>query len=439
MTYERPVAPTPTANYPAHEHAEMQRQVNEKFDPAVAGQIADEWKAIGATFTELAVDFTVIVNGSQAGWTGSAAEGARAALAKVGEFSDTTGDHFTATGAALQAQTDVAAEAKARMPEPVEFDPGRMFLEGMGGGIVGIAALPVTMPLRWAQSESAKAQAVQVMRDRDEGMRAAVGSMPGFTEIPVVTQDQGVATSSTQTSSVSTATINDRVGPTGVADSARDSARDADGARDTTRASWTPPPAVTPPPPGTPPPGTPPTAPPTPGPSTLPQGWVPGPSGGGRPPADGRLVPGPGPVPGPGSVPPGSRPLPPGARQGSGPGGGSAGRGAGGAGAAGAGRGGVPGGLPGGAKGGVPGTSSGVAPGRGPSTGFGPTGAGQPGGGAAAGQAAARGGAPVAGAGVGAGQGQGEEDQEHKAKYLIPTDEYFDDDRLVAPPTIGGE
>jgi hypothetical protein len=41
-------------------------------------------------------------------------------------------------------------------------------------------------------------------------------------------------------------------------------------------------------------------------------------------------------------------------------------------------------------------------------------------------------------AGAGAGAGNGEEDKEHQSKYLVPTDEYFDDDRMVAPPVIGG-
>lgn len=433
MPYERPVAPTPTANYPAYEHVEMQRQVTEEFDPALAGRIADEWKAIGATLTELAVDFTVIVNGSEAGWTGSAAEGARAALAKVGEFSDLTGDHFTATGAALQAQTNVAAEAKARMPKPVEFNPGQMLLEGMGGGIVGVAALPVTMPLRWAESEGAKAQAVQVMRDRDEGMRSATSSMPGFDEVPSVTRDQGVMTSTAQTSSTSTSTIDpsSRVGAADLPGGPRDLGG-------TTSTSWAAPPAVAPP--GTTPPSAAPPAATVPtGPSTLPQGWVPGPPGGTRPPTGAK----PEPLPGPGALPPGV--LPPGGRPGpsGGPGGrggaGGGGRGGSGRGGSGGARGGVPGGLPG--RGGVPGasgTSSGVAPGRGPATGFGPPGAGAPGG-AAAGQAGARGGAQAAGVGAaaGTGAGTGEEDQEHKAKYLIPTDEYFDDNRLVAPPTIG--
>jgi hypothetical protein len=40
--------------------------------------------------------------------------------------------------------------------------------------------------------------------------------------------------------------------------------------------------------------------------------------------------------------------------------------------------------------------------------------------------------------GAGGGKGQGDEDKEHTSKYLEPTDEYFGDERMVAPPVIGG-
>ena len=43
-----------------------------------------------------------------------------------------------------------------------------------------------------------------------------------------------------------------------------------------------------------------------------------------------------------------------------------------------------------------------------------------------------------AGGGAGAGKGGGEEDKEHKSNYLVPTDDFFDDERMVAPPVIGG-
>ena len=86
---------------------------------------------------------------------------------------------------------------------------------------------------------------------------------------------------------------------------------------------------------------------------------------------------------------------------------------------------GMPGGL-GGAMGSGPDAVRGGAMGSGP------------GAGAGAGKAGA------AGAGMGAGgahgpKGEGEDDIEHKAAdYLVETDDVFGDDRMVAPPVIGG-
>jgi hypothetical protein len=39
--------------------------------------------------------------------------------------------------------------------------------------------------------------------------------------------------------------------------------------------------------------------------------------------------------------------------------------------------------------------------------------------------------------GAGGGKGEGGEDQEHQSKYLVPTDDHFNDQRMVAPPVIG--
>lgn len=75
-----------------------------------------------------------------------------------------------------------------------------------------------------------------------------------------------------------------------------------------------------------------------------------------------------------------------------------------------------------------------------PGMGSGPDG--MRGGAMGAGAAGGKGGA--AGAGMGAGgahgqKGEGEDDIEHKAAdYLVETDDVFGDERLVAPPVIGG-
>ncbi|QFZ17636.1 hypothetical protein [Saccharothrix syringae] len=436
MTHEKPPVPEPTANYPAYQHADMKRQVEENFNPGAAGEIAEEWKSIGETFTQLAVDFRVIVSGSESGWTGSAGEGVRTALAKVGDFSDLTGDHFTATGTALHDQTTAAAEAKSRMPDPVDYDPKKMFTDAISSGsLVELAALPVTMPLRKAESEEAKAEAVRVMQARDDAMRSATSSMPAFAETPTVTRDQGTATSTSQTSSTSTHTVDPgtRSGSTETPNTGR---TDPSG---TTTPSWTAPPTL-PPPSATPPvtlPQPPPSAPPTQPPWLAPPGT--------RPPGSGPTAPPRRPVPPPpGLRPPGGGNNPPGRGPGGGP---RAGGGPGGGGRPGVptmpgtgGRGGAPGGF--GPLGG--GGQSGFGPNspNNPNSPQGPNGPNGPAGTPRQGGPAGQGGrgptnTPGTPAATGAGAGQGAEDQEHKAKYLIPTDDYFDDNRLVAPPTIG--
>ncbi|XVS66323.1 hypothetical protein ACQPYE_09775 [Actinosynnema sp. CA-299493] len=421
MTREKPQVPEPTADYAGHRHSHMKQQVETNFNPGLAGEIADEWKSIGATFTQLAVDFQVIITGSESGWTGSAGEGARAALAKVCRFSDLTGDHFTSTGSALHSQVSAASEAKARMPEPVEYDPAKMFADATGRGnvlekVVNLAALPVTMPMQKAASEAAKAEAVQVMRSRDDAMRSATTTMPAFAEIPTVTQDQGTATGTSRTSSVTTSTVDP---------DARSSTADTPGAgrtdtSRTTSTSWAAPPTVTQPP-GTPPVISPSSA--RSAPPVQPPWMAPGP----KPPTGtqphGRPVSPPG-------VRPGGRPGTPGRLpgQGGGPGG------------TGGARPGMPGGMPSG-PGGVPGRGGavGFGPlGAGGQSGFGPTGTPGQAGSAVQGGRGSVGAAGGAGIGAGGQGGRGEEEQEHKARYLIPTDDPFhDDDRLVAPPTIG--
>jgi hypothetical protein len=145
----------------------------------------------------------------------------------------------------------------------------------------------------------------------------------------------------------------------------------------------------------------------------------------------------------------------PGVGRGGGGGGGGTGRGGGGTGGAGgtgggrgmggvgtgAGRGGMggfgPGGAaaagafgPGGAAGQL-GESAGRAGGAAAGGGFGPGGAGAAGGRGAGGAGGMAGGA-------GGAKGEGGDDLEHTSKYLQPSDEYFGDGTMVAPPVIGG-
>ncbi|WP_189256408.1 hypothetical protein [Lentzea flava] len=393
----------------------MKSLVTENYAPDTATTVSEAWKAIGNTFKELATDFSILVNGSQDGWKGRAAEGVRTALGKVGTFADQTGDGFLKTSSAIEQQREAAVQANKSMPDPVEFNPMKIagdWLTNKGGFIAPamMVGAPIEMISTYNKQQGAKEEAVQVMQTRDNTMMAAAMSMPTMESTPQVTQDQGVTqtSSSTSTHSLSNSNGYRPPGTTGMPGMPPPPGTN----NGTTNPSWVPPQTKDP---------------------NLPGNYDPN-----RPPGNQNRPPG---IPTPGPFPPGRIP-PGGGGQGRPPGGGQ-GRPA-------PGGGGMRGGAPGGGAGGRgmgPGGMSGVG-GRGmgsfgpanPGGGAGVMGSG-PGGAAGAGAAGGRAGAAGAagmGGGAGAGHGGGEEDKEHKSNYLVPTDEFFDDDRMVAPPVIGG-
>ncbi|NUS63624.1 MAG: hypothetical protein HOQ46_08240, partial [Saccharothrix sp.] len=275
----KPTLNLPSARYEAYRHTELAQVVEQNFKPEIAHRIADDWKTIGEALTELAVDFSVIITGSKDGWTGSAAEGARNALLKVGEFSDTTGDHFIRTSEAVREQADAAGEAKTKMPPPVDFDPQKMFSDAVrSGNLLDVMALPFAIPAQKAKADAARAEAVDVLYARDDALYSATLGMPALAEPPKVTQEQGVTTTASHTSSAVTRTV-DPVGRAGTETTTTASPMGTTGVADTsgtTRTSWTPP-TVTTPPPQTPPQAPPahhqpPTTPPVPPPGVMPPG-----------------------------------------------------------------------------------------------------------------------------------------------------------------------
>ncbi|KOV83994.1 WXG100 family type VII secretion target [Nocardia sp. NRRL S-836] len=414
--------PTPNDNYAAQKHEHMQSLVTDNYAPDTATDIADVWKSFSTTFRDLATDFSILVNGSQSAWTGQAAEGVRNALNKVGTFVEQTGETFHKTSTAIEQQREASVHANNSMPKPVDFNPLKIagdWFTNKGGFIspVMMAGAPIEMLSTYNAQQNAKAEAVQVMQTRDNTMMSAALSMPTMDSPPVVTHDQGITQSSNNntTTSLSNNTGYRPPGTTGMPGTPPPGTT----GNGTTNPSWVAPQVNNPNLPnnlnnnqnG----GTNQNRPPIGPPGVLPPGMrPPGGNQTGRPPVGGRQG-------GPGG--PGGRP--------GGPGGGPG---------AGGGRGMGPGGMgggPGGAGRGMgsfgpanPGGSAGVMGGAN-SGGPGGPGAGAAGRGGAAGAAGT-------GGGGGAGAGQGGEDKEHKSNYLVPTDEFFDDDRMVAPPVIGG-
>ncbi|WP_394615936.1 hypothetical protein JNUCC0626_40460 [Lentzea sp. JNUCC 0626] len=414
MAPVKPTVPHPNANYPGVAHEQMQKLVTEKYVAGAADPVIDAWAKIGEQFKTLATDFNILVNGSQSAWTGKAAEGVRTALGKVGTFADNTGEGFERTSKAIAEQRNAAGQAHSTMPPVVKFSPGDIFTKWATPAVIfppAMVGAPFEMVAKHQEQQAAKAEAVQVMQTRDNTMMAAAMSMPTMESTPKVTQDPGVVTppghNNNSNTNLGNVNANQQFG-----NNSNGMPSLPPPGNGTTNAAWA--------------------APKTSDPGLNNPNNPPG--GQNRPPVGPPIGP-------PGGFPPGMRP--PGAGQNGRPGGGGPGMGRGGPGGGGAG--GAGRGMGAGGMAGVGGSGRGMGS-FGPATPGGSAGVmGGPGGGAGAAGAGAgaggRGAAGGMGAGGGAGAGQGgagEEDKEHKSNYLVPTDEFFDDDRMVAPPVIGG-
>lgn len=428
MAYDRSQVPQPTANYPGHSHAALHKQAMDGNDPSGAGEIAARWKSISSDLVDVAVGLNTVVNGLRAGWTGSAGAAASQALTKVGNFTDQLSTSFSATSTVINRQVEAAQSTKNKFPEEVPFNPQQMLKDAATSmNPFKMAAAPFEMMAQREKSQAAKQEAERVMQERDNSLAAAAAGMPTFDEAPQLPNgDQGVTTTSSTTYAHTTNSVNPpaqfgnpgvgnpAVGTPGIGTPGTSNLGSPGLNNGTTNTSWAAPPAT----------------------QRNPQGNNQLPNGGN--PNDRKPF-----MHGPGPIPPGLRPNDPRAAGRGGGGSGGTGRGAPGAPGAGGGRG--AGGFGAGSAGGAgsaagrgsfgpsnPGGAAGVA--------HGPEGTARGGGNAAsAGRAGTAGAAGAAGAGgAGAGAGNGEEDKEHKSNYLVPTDEYFEDDRMVAPPVIGG-
>ncbi|MET8756303.1 hypothetical protein [Lentzea sp. NPDC004782] len=360
-----------------------------------------------------------VIRDSGASWSGAAGDQMRGSTSPLSSWADTAGSTATAGASTVATLSSAYRTAQNSVQQPVAVPDKPWYNDHVPWDTDYDEAL--------GKSQGVDSANMQVLNTYAETATAATSSSPKFespnsstatvqeTPPSQIDQPKSYDGYNRQTSTSSVATT-----PTPLA---------ATPPGGTTTPSWTAPPAAvqnTPNVPNTPPggnlnqPGV-----PLPG-LPLPGGPLPG--GSTSTPRPGGLAGRPGGLGGPG----GQSRAPGGPSGPGGPGAGAAGaaRGTGGVGGGGLGSTAKPGGFGPLGSGGA----AGVLGEQGRGGAFGPSGSGN------TGAAGARGAAGMAGGGAaaGAGRGEGADDLEHTTKYVEPNDEAFGDDRVVAPPVIGG-
>lgn len=167
--------PEPGRRYESYTHEAMAAEVAAGNDPAAAGEIGAQWAGLGARLSESLTALSALSEGSREIWQGPAAEAMRSALSRAADWSGQAGEVAHLVSDAVTAQAGIAARARAEMPPPVDFDPGRMIRDAVASGnVLQLVGLSDALSSRRDQAEAARAKAIDVMNARDAALRAVV-------------------------------------------------------------------------------------------------------------------------------------------------------------------------------------------------------------------------------------------------------------------------
>jgi hypothetical protein len=185
MTERTP--PADDRRYEAYSHEAMQAEVEAGNDPGAAGEIGAQWTHLAARLRDSVQALAGMSTASQELWQGPAGEALRRSLGRAAEWTDRTAQVSALVGESVGQQAAVAARARVQMPEPVPYDAAGLIREAAGSGdIRSLVGLSDLLSARRAEAEAARQRAVDVMRERDEALRAAVPRQ-GFDTPPPLT------------------------------------------------------------------------------------------------------------------------------------------------------------------------------------------------------------------------------------------------------------
>ncbi|GAA0264617.1 hypothetical protein GCM10010492_77000 [Saccharothrix mutabilis subsp. mutabilis] len=172
---------TDAQNWASRSHRELYDAVHNNNDPGQTGEIGAEWGQFGTELTESARVINERVAASESGWTGEAADGARAAVKKLAEWVTQTAATAVEVGKRVQDQSVIMENARASMPEPVNFSWDQATGTFTQGGIQGLVTSAADVQAANDQARALHEHAVTVMTTMENESRAVDQTTPRFT------------------------------------------------------------------------------------------------------------------------------------------------------------------------------------------------------------------------------------------------------------------
>ncbi|OLR91821.1 PPE domain-containing protein [Actinokineospora bangkokensis] len=176
---------TEEVNWASRSHEELYRAVHDDTDPAAAAALAGEWVDLADAIGRSTRQFAEEVRGTESGWQGESADQARRAAAELADWGQDTAATACDVARGIDAQGELAARARALMPEPVLFDWDATIAQGIAvAGPVGFYAALADLSALSARADQAHQQAVEVMTSLEAESRGVDAALPAFDRPP---------------------------------------------------------------------------------------------------------------------------------------------------------------------------------------------------------------------------------------------------------------
>ncbi|MER5267362.1 PPE domain-containing protein [Actinosynnema sp. NPDC002837] len=171
---------TDTQNWASRSHRELYEAVHNNNDPGQTGEIGAEWGQFGTELTEAARLINERVAVSESGWTGDAADAARLAIKGLADWVTHTAETAVEVGKRVQDESQIMENARASMPEPVEFNWDQATGVFTAGGIQGLASSAADVQAANEHARALHEHAVTVMSTMERESQAVDQTTPQF-------------------------------------------------------------------------------------------------------------------------------------------------------------------------------------------------------------------------------------------------------------------
>ncbi|MFD0202016.1 MULTISPECIES: PPE domain-containing protein [Saccharothrix] len=171
---------TETQNWASRSHRELYEAVHNNNDPGQTGELGAEWGQFGAELTEAARLINERVAVSESGWTGDAADAARLAIKGLADWVTHTAETAVEVGKRVQDESQIMENARASMPEPVEFNWDQATGVFTAGGIQGLASSAADVQAANDHARALHEHAVTVMTTMERESQAVDQTTPRF-------------------------------------------------------------------------------------------------------------------------------------------------------------------------------------------------------------------------------------------------------------------